>query len=190
MVAITCVKCGKEAKRRTKRAKYCFNCLHKNNLECHRNNYAKHREDRLLYQADYAAAHGRPSRQPGVNVQYRFIKKELRRILYECDFYNQEPIWEYDDPFVSTYLGSFLSLDPCGKYHHILSPNNITRTCEKFWENLNRAAEELGGWIESGEGDPLDTYYCFPKDVYDRKIRNHNQYKRSSSYARRHPDGR
>lgn len=67
-----------------------------------------------------------------------------------------------DETYRSIYLGSFLSLDPCGKYHHVLSPNGVTEDCEEYWENLEKAATELGGWIQSGEGDPLDTFFCLP----------------------------
>jgi hypothetical protein len=62
--------------------------------------------------------------------------------------------------YLATYIGSYLSLDPCGRYHHILSLNGVTSRCEAYWESLEKAATRLGGWIESGEGDPLDQYYC------------------------------
>ena len=65
-----------------------------------------------------------------------------------------------ENPYMSTYIGSYLSLDPCGRYHHILSINGLTSRCEAYWESLEKAATRLGGWIESGEGDPLDQYYC------------------------------
>ena len=60
----------------------------------------------------------------------------------------------------STYLGSFMSLDPCGRYHHCISPNGVTSKCERFWTNLGEIASDLGGWTESGEGDPTDIYFC------------------------------
>ena len=31
---------------------------------------------------------------------------------------------------------------------------------EVFFEELDAAASNAGGWIESGEGDPCDTFYC------------------------------
>lgn len=69
-----------------------------------------------------------------------------------------------DEPYRYTYIGSSLSLDPCGRYHHIFSPNGVTKRCERYWENLEAAASELGGWIESGEGDSLDTFFCLPSE--------------------------
>ena len=60
----------------------------------------------------------------------------------------------------SYYIGSYLYLDPCGKYHHVISPNGVTQRCINYWKSLDKAANKLGGWIESSEGDPLDTYFC------------------------------
>jgi hypothetical protein len=66
---------------------------------------------------------------------------------------------DYDGNVIaSVYLGSSLSLDPCGRYHHILSPNGVTQRCIAFWESLERQIEKRGLSLTSGEGDPLDTY--------------------------------
>ena len=65
-----------------------------------------------------------------------------------------------DGRYKSCYLGSFMSLDPCGRYHHILSPNGSSNRCEAYWKALDKAAYRLGGWIGSGEGDPTDIYFC------------------------------
>jgi hypothetical protein len=62
----------------------------------------------------------------------------------------------------SVYIGSYMTLDPCGRYHHCLSLNGANSRCEAFWEALEKAADRLGGWIESGEGDPTDIYFCLP----------------------------
>jgi hypothetical protein len=87
----------------------------------------------------------------------REIKKALKGIIEDDDF---EECEDYDgNKLKSCYLGSFMSLDPCGRYHHILSPNGITAKCVRFWDNLEKCAEELDGWIESGEGDPTDIYF-------------------------------
>ena len=67
-----------------------------------------------------------------------------------------------EDAKRSIYIGSALSLDPCGKYHHVFSPNGVTSNCIRYWENLEKAAEELGGWLETGDGDPLDNFFCLP----------------------------
>lgn len=64
------------------------------------------------------------------------------------------------DAYKSIFLGSYLSLDPCGKYHHFLSPNGVTKKCENYWQRLEKAADEVGGWISSGEGDALDIFFC------------------------------
>lgn len=66
------------------------------------------------------------------------------------------------EPYQSTYLGSYMALDPCGRYHHCISPNGVTGRCEAFWKALERAASRLGGWIEGGEGDPTDIFFNLP----------------------------
>jgi hypothetical protein len=58
----------------------------------------------------------------------------------------------------SLYLGTYMALDPCGRYHNIFSPNGATSKCERFWENLETVANDLGLMIESGEGDPCDIF--------------------------------
>jgi hypothetical protein len=62
----------------------------------------------------------------------------------------------------SVYISSFLTLDPCGRYHHAISPNGLTQRCINYWESLDKAAYKLGCWIESGEGDPTDIFLCAP----------------------------
>ena len=87
----------------------------------------------------------------------REIKKELKSLLPQM-----ESVYDdfNDTEYLSTYLGSYMSLDPCGRYHHFLSINGATNKCEAFWERLESAANDLDGWIESGEGDPTDIYFC------------------------------
>ena len=52
----------------------------------------------------------------------------------------------------SVFLGSTYGLDPCGRYHHMLSPNGVTQRCEQFWESLERQLEKRGLWLD-GEDD-------------------------------------
>lgn len=35
---------------------------------------------------------------------------------------------------------------------------------QEFWQALEDVANKHGGWIESGEGDPLDTFFCVSID--------------------------
>lgn len=92
----------------------------------------------------------------------REMVKALRSYIPEME--QVAPEYPNDDPYRSVFIGTFMALDPCGRYHHILSPNGITSRCERYWENLEAAANELGGWIEDGEGDPCDQYFCLPAD--------------------------
>ena len=63
----------------------------------------------------------------------------------------------------AVYLGSAMALDPCGRYHAPMVPNGITDECVEYWEILDEAAEELGGWIQAGE-DPTDVFFCLPEE--------------------------
>jgi hypothetical protein len=89
----------------------------------------------------------------------REMKRELKSLIPDMEIVQS---FMSDDPYKSVYLGSFMSLDPCGRYHHAISPNGVTNRCMAYWKRLDRAAYEAGGWIESGEGDPTDVFFCMP----------------------------
>jgi hypothetical protein len=40
------------------------------------------------------------------------------------------------------------------------SGSEEAREDELFWAELDKEAEKHGGWIESGEGDPCDSFFC------------------------------
>ena len=63
------------------------------------------------------------------------------------------------------YLGSSLGLDPCGRYHHMLSPNGVTSRCIAFWDSLERQVEARGMWLTCGDGDPLDQFAGMSFDI-------------------------
>ena len=94
----------------------------------------------------------------------RKISTELNRILSKVrpeivklsDITGDE--FDNDKSVEFWYLGSFLDLDPCGKYHHCISPNGITKKCETFWNELETIATELNCWTQSGEGNSLDIF--------------------------------
>lgn len=65
-----------------------------------------------------------------------------------------------EDSYKEVYLGSCFDLDPCGRYHHIISPNGVKKSCINYWERLYKAADELNGWIQPGEADSTDIYFC------------------------------
>lgn len=89
------------------------------------------------------------------------IKRELQRILADPKTDWQDAFtWEGQENYQQTYLSSFMQLDPCGRYHHVLSPNGLTARCERFWANLDETAHELDAWIEAGEGDLTDIFLC------------------------------
>jgi len=74
--------------------------------------------------------------------------------------YGDVTVYEDDDGNVLArlYVGSYLALDPCGRYHHILSPNVMTIGCESFWDAVDRWSDELGVSIVAGDGDPTDVF--------------------------------
>lgn len=89
----------------------------------------------------------------------REIKSALQDIVNQDKWETVDNMWD-ESKYQTVYLGSFMYLDPCGRYHHILSPNGITSKCERFWENLDSIAESMNMWIETGEGDPTDIFLC------------------------------
>lgn len=95
------------------------------------------------------------------------MKKALKGFIPQMehvDPYSSPDMSEQTGAYKSVYLGSFMALDPCGRYHHLISPNGITNRCMAYWEQLEACASELGGWVESGEGDPTDIFFCMPAE--------------------------
>lgn len=82
----------------------------------------------------------------------------------------------FDENYYHVYIGSYFYLDPCGRYHHILSPNSVRQSCINFWERLDEVAKELSGWITSGEGDATDIFFCLTTDVWKDKSKNIRKY--------------
>lgn len=70
-----------------------------------------------------------------------------------------------DVKYASLYIGSILSIMPSGKYYMPFACSNIENVREAlldecYQDALNEKLEELGLWCESGEGDPLDVFFC------------------------------
>lgn len=109
----------------------------------------------------------------------REMKKALKQCMLSMEVTKDWDTTNYDDEdrayYMSVYLGSYLDLDPCGRYHHILSPNGIKKSCIAFWDRLESCAGELGCWLQSGEGDALDVFLC--RTCTDDEIDQHIQAK-------------
>ena len=103
----------------------------------------------------------------------REMKRALKKMIPDMVFNKGEGIFDDDDEggYYGYYIGSYMSLDPCGRYHHILSPNGVTKRCINYWDRLDEAAEEAGGWIQCGEGDPTDIFFCVDVETYNEVIR-------------------
>jgi hypothetical protein len=101
-------------------------------------------------------------------MNYRQIKQELRGLIKKMQIVRGPTHNDGFGYYKSFYLGSYPDLDPCGRYHHVLSPNEVKKSCINFWNRLERAAEELDCWIESGRYDGLDVFLC--KSLSRREI--------------------
>ena len=101
------------------------------------------------------------------------IKQGIKEILEEG--YSQDQIVSEPeaggDPYVAIFVGSVMSLDPCGRYHHILSPNGVTKKCERYWNNFEACCNELNCWYECGlNGDLCDVFICYIPENLDEII--------------------
>ncbi len=80
----------------------------------------------------------------------------------------QEPRDTYEEPYGSVHLGTVMTLYPSGKYWTWWACSNVTEeeaTMDEAYDDvLNEWAEDNGGWIERGEGDLCDVYFCVPLD--------------------------
>lgn len=70
-----------------------------------------------------------------------------------------------DCKYAALYIGSVLSIFPSGKFYTPFANSNIENVREALIDECYREALEskldsLGLWMESGEGDPLDTFFC------------------------------
>lgn len=72
-----------------------------------------------------------------------------------------------DCRYYSLFLGTVMSLAPSGRYWTCWACNNVTQEeadrDEEYFEILDNCADEAGGWIENGEGDPCDLFFCLPQ---------------------------
>ncbi len=89
-------------------------------------------------------------------------KSEIRSFLENSilDMVERELDFGEKKRIKSVFLGTYMALDPCGRYHSAFSPNSITKECETFWDTMEDIAGELNCWIETGEGDPCDLFLC------------------------------
>lgn len=67
-----------------------------------------------------------------------------------------------DQEYGRCFLGSVLSLAPSGKYYMSWCSNYTQAEAEedqRWFTALDMVVLALGGWIERGEGDPLDLFF-------------------------------
>jgi hypothetical protein len=77
-------------------------------------------------------------------------------------FWAGKDMWSDEDDFkVTLYIGSSLNLVPSGKFYMPWSTNITAKEAEKderFWDAFDKVVAKFNLFVESGEGDPLDTY--------------------------------
>lgn len=71
---------------------------------------------------------------------------------------------ESESPYGTTFLGTVFGLTPSGKYYLPYACSNVSeneaKLDELWFEALDNIAKSFDGWIESGEGDPCDLFFC------------------------------
>lgn len=81
---------------------------------------------------------------------------EYSNWLWTLDYSKWTGCWT-----ATLYLGRVYNFDPCGKYHHLLSPNGVQKRCIFAWEEFEQAIEKLGMATVSNEGDPTELYATY-----------------------------
>lgn len=76
------------------------------------------------------------------------------------EWYLTEPEDFEDTRVLSFFWGKWMNLDPCGRYHHFLSPNGVKPECEAYWTDLDEAMDDVNfdGCVHVGDGDPTDIF--------------------------------
>jgi hypothetical protein len=93
--------------------------------------------------------------------------KELREWDWEAVKRGAQDNAEYDPEAEGkigrVFLGTVFGLYPSGKYYMPWTTNQTSADETRdgaYHDALEQLAEENGGWIESGEGDPCDVYFA------------------------------
>jgi len=80
--------------------------------------------------------------------------------------------WDGDSFTERYFLGTVFAIMPSGKYYTPWACSNVDHVeaaqDTAFWDDLTRALESAGFWLENGEGDPCDLFVCrhFDADNY------------------------
>ena len=87
-------------------------------------------------------------------------------VVRECKALAQED--DEGNPTGYCYLGTVMALTPSGKYYTPFAASGVTEDeaeADAAWcAELDRQAEQHGGYITSGEGDPCDVLFALPLD--------------------------
>lgn len=105
-----------------------------------------------------------------IRKRIKILIKNMQKVEFDelpCNIDLKEMI-ECNQKLYKVYLGNFIELDPCNKYHDIFSLNGITKRCEKFWNNINIIINDLNCWMESDDLN-LFLYQTRPMTIEDYK---------------------
>lgn len=92
-------------------------------------------------------------------------RKEIEEMFnWEYIDAEMEPVENDYEVYMSTFVTSHLNLAPSGKYFTFWACSNMEmREIVKdtiFFETLDDILREKGYWLENGEGDALDLFFC------------------------------
>ena len=97
-----------------------------------------------------------------IAAEWRFDKARAEAREYT------EPSEDGDCLIGRVFIGTCFAIMPSGKYYMPWTSNQ-TRSDETrdaaFMEAFEEAIDAAGGWLESGEGDPCDMFFCCSFDA-------------------------
>ena len=114
-------------------------------------------------------------------MNQREIRKQAREIIASASPADYDQKTDDGEIILSDFLGTVFSIMPSGKYYMPWACSNVNpcprckgEGCdfcgslgsreahedELMNEALEHYANKRGGWVESGEGDPCDLFYC------------------------------
>lgn len=119
------------------------------------------RLDSIMLDSLYDLAYDMLADQYDSDIESRFDFTVLNPALYSI-------VELQNSQYGKLWIGSVFALLPSNKYWLSWAMGNVTEAGyiidSIFMDRLDRYAENHDGWIESGEGDPTDLYFCFDMD--------------------------
>lgn len=123
----------------------------------------------------------------------RIIESSARKLIKRAESEKEQAqlVKSYDeDSYLTLYLGTVFSIMPSGKYYLPFACSNVDacnrckgKGCDfcghlgsrEAYEDslmndaLDKYADKIGAWVESGEGDPCDLFVCWAVENSDEE---------------------